>query len=132
MAVACDICSAACFLNMPTFCCLILSFTCRIADLLQSAGEGEFETCLSWLLRVTEAVLSTFTQAIASCQAEALLPALQQDYEQARQLYLQRLLGLAVAYGELTPSCAQPVSNIYLHTQKPSLLYIRSGKVAVH
>lgn len=51
-------------------------------------------------MRVTEAVLSAFTQAVATCQSGNTLPALQQDYEQARQLYLQRLLGLAATQGE--------------------------------
>lgn len=75
---------------------------CRLAGQLQSAEQAVFETCLVWLLRVTEAVLSTYTQAIASCQNAAIQPTLQQDYEQARQLYLQRLLDLAVSYGELS------------------------------
>ena len=90
---------------------------CRLAGLLQSADQGDFGTCLSWLLRISEAVLSTFTQAIASCQAAALLPALQQDYEQARQLYLQRLLDLAVANGELCHDMSTTAACMLHHKQ---------------
>ena len=50
---------------------------------------------------MTEAVLSAFTHAMNTCQAADVQQALKQDYERARNHYLQTLLVIAADLGEM-------------------------------
>ena len=49
---------------------------------------------------------------MASCQAAAALQALQHNYEQSRQRYLQQLLDIAQSLGELMRFAIVIIQNI--------------------
>ena len=55
---------------------------------------------------MSEAVLSAYTHAMNTCQAAGLQEALKQDYERARNGYLQMLLDIDTDLGELQRTCA--------------------------
>ena len=74
---------------------------CRLAEALKTSNATYFEKCVNWLLTMSEAVLSAYTHAMDTCQAAAPQAALKQDYERARNGYLQALLVIAADLGDL-------------------------------
>ncbi|KAL3138478.1 hypothetical protein ABBQ32_006268 [Trebouxia sp. C0010 RCD-2024] len=72
----------------------------RLAEALKTSNATYFEKSVTWLLTMSEAVLSAYTHAMDTCQAAAPQAALKQDYERARNGYLQALLVIAADLGE--------------------------------
>ncbi|KAL3155320.1 hypothetical protein ABBQ38_010884 [Trebouxia sp. C0009 RCD-2024] len=72
----------------------------RLAEALKTSNATYFEKAVTWLLTMSEAVLSAYTHAMDTCQAAAPHAALKQDYERARNGYLQALLVIAADQGE--------------------------------
>ena len=79
----------------------LVCFFFRLAEALKPGDTINLQQCVNWLLTMSEAVLSAYTHAMNTCQAAGPQDALKQDYERARNVYLQVLLNIAADRGEV-------------------------------
>lgn len=76
---------------------------------------------------MSEAVLSAYTHAMNTCQAAAPQAALKQDYERAKNGYLQKLLVIAADLGDFQCTCSR--CNLCLNLLQVMQVWCRPGRM---